>query len=156
MWQAEEESKEHEYIDHHRDSDDKPCYKKKDAVQVRVIYGNGNILKGTCKFDTFKEWQALLNLSGLEPALFEQAATVWEQHPAPEGAISAWCQAFCDRREKLNDPNAKAVFQEALTKFLNELWKTTAKKDRDCEVKNWLKLAAFMLRKRDIKIGDKA
>ncbi len=146
MWQAEEEAKEHAYID--------PTGKKqaKDAVQVRVIYGNGNILKATCKFKTFKEWQALLNIPKIEPALFEQAATIWEQHPAPEGAIGAWCVAFCDRREKLNEPTIKETFQKALTNFLNELWATTAEKDRDREVKNWLKLAAFMLRKRDIKI----
>lgn len=153
MWQAEEEAKEHEYIAHYAD-DGKPCYDKKDAVQVRVIYGNGNILKSTCKFDTFHQWQALLEIPELqEPALFEQAATVWEQHPAPEGAIDAWVNAFCDRREKLNEPTIKETFQKALTSFLNELWKTTGEADRDREVQNWLKLAAFMLRKRDIKIN---
>ena len=154
MWQAEAEAKEHEYIAHYRESDNKACYKKKDAVQVRVIYGNGNILKATCKFDTFHQWQALLEIPELqEPALFEQAATVWEQHPTPEGAIDAWANAFCDRREKLNEPTIKETFQKALTSFLNELWKTTGEADRDREVQNWLKLAAFMLRKRDIKIN---
>lgn len=152
MWQAEEEAKEHEYIIHYA-SDGKPCYNKKDAVQVRVIYGNGNILKATCKFDTFALWQALLTIPEIEPALFEQAATVWEQHPAPEGAIDAWATAFCDRREKLNDPTIRKAFQNALTDFLNELWKKTDEKHRDREVQNWLKLAAFMLRKRDIKIN---
>lgn len=148
MWEAEKEAKEHEYIDFE-------CKKQaKDAVQVRVIYGNGNILKSTCKFDTFHQWQALLEIPELqEPALFEQAATVWEQHPAPEGAINAWVTAFCDRREKLNEPTIKETFQKALTSFLNELWKTTGQADRDREVQNWLKLAAFMLRKRDIKIN---
>jgi CRISPR-associated protein Cmr2 len=148
MWEAEKEAKEHEYIDFE-------CKKQaKDAVQVRVIYGNGNILKSTCKFDTFHQWQALLEIPELqEPALFEQAATVWEQHPAPEGAIAAWTTAFCDRREKLNEPTIKETFQKALTSFLNELWKTTGEADRDREVQNWLKLAAFMLRKRDIKIN---
>jgi CRISPR-associated protein Cmr2 len=149
MWEAEKEAKEHEYIDFE-------CKKQaKDAVQVRVIYGNGNILKSTCKFDTFHQWQALLEIPELqEPALFEQAATVWEQHPAPEGAIDAWATAFCDRREKLNEPTIKETFQKALTSFLNELWKTTGEADRDREVQNWLKLAAFMLRKRDIKINS--
>ncbi len=158
MWEAEEEAKEHEYIKHHRESDGKHCYRKKDAVQVRVIYGNGNILKASCKFDTFNQWKELLSLDiGIadkdKPALFEQAATVWEQHPAPDGAISAWVVTFCNRREKLNDLNARIAFQEALTKFLNELWKTTGAKNRDDEIRNWLKLAAFILRKRDIKIG---
>ena len=141
MWEAEKEAKEHK----------SPTGEQKDAVQVRVIYGNGNTLKATCKFDTFKKWQTLLEDSKLEPAIFEQAATVWEQHPAPEGAISAWCVAFCDRREKLTDNKEK--FRELLTQFLTKLWITTKEKDRDREVQNWLKLAAFMLRKRDIKIN---
>ena len=142
MWEAEKEAKEHK----------SPNGEQKDAVQVRVIYGNGNTLKATCKFKTFKYWQDLLAVPKLEPALFEQAATVWEQHPAPEGAIASWCLAFCDRREKLTDN--KERFREVLTQFLEELWKTTQKKDCDREVKNWLKLAAFMLRKRDIKIQE--
>ncbi len=142
MWAAEKEgAKEHQ----------SPDGKLKDAVQVRVIYGNGNILKATCKFDTFKKWQALLNIPKIEPALFEQAATVWEQHPAPEGAISAWCVAFCNRREKLNDNEGE--FLDALAQFIKALWITTKEDKRDREVKNWLKLAAFMLRKRDIKIN---
>ena len=152
MWQAEEEAKEHEYID----AESKK--QAKDAVQVRVIYGNGNILKATCKFDVFDKWKEIVNLdinieNSDRPALFEQAATIWEQHPAPEGAIDAWAKAFCDRREKLHDPTIKEAFQKALISFLNELWKKTDEKDRDREVQNWLKLAAFILRKRDIKIN---
>jgi CRISPR-associated protein Cmr2 len=152
MWQAEEEAKEHEYVN----AEDKK--QAKDAVQVRVIYGNGNILKATCKFDVFDKWKELINLDidierSDRPALFEQAATVWEQHPAPEGAINAWATAFCDRREKLNEPTIKETFQKALTSFLNELWKKTDENNRDREVQNWLKLAAFMLRKREINIG---
>ena len=153
MWAAEAEAKEHEYIKHHRDSDGKQCYEKKDAVQVRVIYGNGNTLKATCKFDTFHLWQKLLSMPNLEPALFEQAAVVWEQHPVPiPDAIEPWCVAFCDRREKLTDN--KDEFLKALSEFLINLWNTTEKKPLDLEVQNWLKLAAFMLRKRDIKIGE--
>ena len=153
MWQAEEEAKEHEYIDI------QGKMQAKDAVQVRVIYGNGNILKATCKFDIFEQWKELINLDieiadSDRPALFEQAATVWEQHPAPAGAINAWTTAFCDRREKLSEPTIKETFQKALTSFLNELWKKTDENDRDREVQNWLKLAAFMLRKREINIGD--
>ena len=145
MWEAEEESKEHEYIDFESKK------QAKDAVQVRVIYGNGNILKATCKFETFQQWQKLLNITKLEPAIFEQAATVWEQHPVPvKAAIASWCVAFCDRREKLTDN--KEEFREALAEFIEKLWTTTKEKDCDREIKNWLKLAAFMLRKRDIKI----
>ncbi len=141
MWEAEKEAKEHK----------SPNGDQKDAVQVRVIYGNGNTLKATCKFDTFKHWQDLLTVPKLEPAIFEQAATVCEQHPVPVyDAIASWCVAFCDRREKLTDN--KDEFRGVLTQFLEELWKTTDEKDCDREIKNWLKLAAFMLRKRDIKI----
>jgi CRISPR-associated protein Cmr2 len=149
MWEAEEEAKEHEYVD------PEGKQQAKDAVQVRVIYGNGNILKATCKFKTFSKWQALLQIPELqEPALFEQAATAWEQHPVPVyEAIAAWVTAFCDRREKLNEPTIKETFQKALTSFLDELWIATKEDKRDREVQNWLKLAAFMLRKRDIKIN---
>ncbi len=144
MWEAEKEgAKKHK----------SPDGNLKDAVQVRVIYGNGNVLKATCKFDTFNKWQKLLAISDIEPALFEQAATVWEQHPAPiHVAIDPWCVAFCDRREKLTDDN-KDTFRDALAQFLKEIWVTTEGQDRDREVKNWLKLAAFIIRKRDIKIN---
>jgi CRISPR-associated protein Cmr2 len=70
--------------------------RKKNAVQVRVLYGNGNILQATAKFEAFAKWRVLLScLPGIEPALFEQAAQLWEQHPVPiEGAIKSWTQAF--------------------------------------------------------------
>jgi len=143
MWEAEAEAKEHE----------SPDGKLKDAVQVRVIYGNGNTLKATCKFDTFHLWQKLLSMPNLEPAIFEQAAIVWEQHPVPiPEAIKSWCEAFCDRREKLTDN--KDDFLKALSEFLINLWNNTEKRSLDFDVQNWLKLAAFMLRKRDIKIGE--
>lgn len=153
MWQAEEEAKKHEYLSgcslKTRSGD---IYNKKDSVQVRVIYGNGNILKSTCKFDTFALWQTLLAILNIEPAMFEQAATVWEQHPVPVNeAIDDWCVAFCDRREKLNDN--KEEFRHALAQFIKDLWITTKEDSRDREVQNWLKLAAFILRKRDIKIN---
>lgn len=151
MWEAEQSAKEHRYLNSEAKQQDK------DAVQVRVIYGNGNILSATCKFDTFAEWKELINIDfgiedGDKPALFEQAANVWEQHPAPEGAIMSWCVAFCDRREKLIDSN-KEKFCEALSVFLSQLWITTEAKERDREIQNWLKLAAFVLRKREIKLG---
>ena len=147
MWQAEEEAKEHEYFD-----EDKK--KGKDAVQVRVIYGNGNVLKATSKFDTFHQWQGLLKIPDLEPALFEQAAQIWEQHPVPVfEAIDCWCSAFCDRREKLKDNN-KDDFRDLLAQFIKALWITTQEDKRDKEVQNWLKLGAFILRKREIKINS--
>jgi len=156
MWEAEEEAKEHKYWSGCNLKTHKNVYDQKDAVQVRVIYGNGNMLRATCKFDTFRQWQALLSLPKLEPALFEQAATVWEQHPVPiYEAIDAWCIAFCDRREKLTDNTAiKDIFQAAIANFLKDLWTTTVEKDRDREIQNWLKLAAFTLRKREIKIPN--
>ncbi|MFZ4641561.1 MAG: type III-B CRISPR-associated protein Cas10/Cmr2 [Nodosilinea sp.] len=135
-----------------------PDGKTKDAVQVRVLYGNGNILKSTAKFDTFNQWRSLLtSVQDLEPALFEQAAQIWEQHPVPlENAIQPWVNAFCDRRDffKAND-EGKQRFNQCLVKFLEQVWETTLEADheRDRQIQNWLKLAAFVLRKRDIQIG---
>jgi CRISPR-associated protein Cmr2 len=132
--------------------------KTKDAVQVRVLYGNGNILKATAKFGSFNEWRSLLTSAQvLGPALFEQAAQVWEQHPVPlENAIQPWVNAFCDRRDffKAND-EGKQRFNQCLVKFLEQVWETTleANHERDLQIQNWLKLAAFVLRKRDIQIG---
>ncbi len=146
MWQAEEEAKKHKCFD-------KGKKQTKDAVQVRVIYGNGNVLKATCKFDTFHQWQRLLKIPNLEPAIFEQAAQLWEQHPVPVyEAIACWCGVFCDRREKLHDDN-KDAFREALSQFIQALWITTSKDELDKEIKNWLKLTAFILRKRNITIN---
>jgi len=131
----------------------------KNAVQVRVLYGNGNILKATTKFDTFAQWRSLLNcIPKLEPALFEQSAQLWEQHPVPvEDAITPWTQAFCNRREALSQEDSKQTFQTSLASFLKAMWQTSSdlNQDRDREIQNWLKLAAFVLRKREIKLrGD--
>lgn len=141
LWEAEEKAKEHIGLDGN----------KKDAVQVRVLYGNGNILKATSKFNVFHQWQQLLTvIDDLDAALFEQAASVWSQHPAPlYEAIQPWTQAFCARREQLkNDSNNK--FQQQLAEFLKELWQTTPEKALTDEIYNWLKLAAFVIRKRQI------
>jgi CRISPR-associated protein Cmr2 len=141
---CEDEAKEHQ----------SPTGNKKDAVQIRVLYGNGNILKATAKFDVFNQWRALLNHSqGLESAIFEQAATVWRQHPAPiEDAIAPWTRAFCIRRDVFqSDETAENNFQSYLEVFVHELWKTTPNLSREREIQNWLKLAAFVLRHRDIK-----
>jgi CRISPR-associated protein Cmr2 len=140
IWEAEAEAKEHISRDR----------RKKDAVQVRVLYSNGNILKATCKFEVFRQWQLLTALPDLDSAIFEQAARVWSQHPAPkEGAIAPWSQAFCSRREQLvND--SEGQFQQQLTEFLQALWRTTAEDKLAQEIYNWLKLAAFAIRKRQI------
>jgi CRISPR-associated protein Cmr2 len=142
LWEAEEEAKEHK----------SPDGSKKDAVQLRVIYGNGNILKATSKFDVFNQWRQLLNQE-VESSIFEQAATQWEQHPIPcREAIVPWTIAFCSRREKLEEDN-KNQFQTSLATFLDTLLLTTSTSDLDKEAKNWLKLAAFIKRNRQIKIG---
>ncbi|APB32932.1 CRISPR-associated RAMP Crm2 family protein [Gloeomargarita lithophora Alchichica-D10] len=146
LWKAEKEAKQHEY-DHAN---------KKDAVQVQVLYANGNILKATSKFDTFQHWKSLLGLPDLEPAVLEQAAQLWEQHPAPiSEAIPVWVQLFCDRRDVFKkDGESKQNFQSNLVNFLQHLWKYTPNKDRDMQIQNWLKLAAFNLRNRHIKLKE--
>lgn len=150
MWEAEEEAKEHK----------SPDGKKKDAVQVRVIYGNGNILKATTKFGVFQQWKELIT-DDLESAMFEQAATVWGQHPAPiQLAIKPWTQAFCSRRDFFKDDEVKVNrqnFEEKLASFIEDLWDTTEPGNKlDSEVQNWFKLAAFVIRNREIKIYQPA
>ncbi len=118
-------------------------------------------MKAVCKFDVFNHWRALLNIPIKKediaslPALFEQAASVWSQHPAPlSNSITSWTQAFCVRRELFKDNDAaKAYFQEHLANFLSHLQTTTLEKNLDREIQAWLKLAAFVLRNRDIKLG---
>ncbi len=147
LWSSEEEAKEHKSA----------ARVAKDAVQVRVLYGNGNILKSTAKFDVFHQWQNLTSNPSLqtEAAIFEQASTLWSQHPAPMiEAIVPWTRAFCDRRDQfLGDELAKKDFQDALSEFLKTLWDMTEEKNRDSEIQNWLKLAAFVKRNREIKLG---
>ncbi len=169
LWEAEEEAKEHEYHSSCRLKDRKECHTKKDAVQVRVIYSNGNILKATAKFEVFQQWRLLLQPNPNKPefkpesALFEQAAQLWEEHPAPQlEAITFWTQAFCSRREQLVDEDNRREFQQRLKDFLQELWRTHLQAEdeikttqqRDREIQNWLKLAAFTLRNRNIKLGE--
>lgn len=151
MWGAEKEAKKHVA----------PDGNKKDAVQVRVLYGNGNILKATVKFDVFYQWQELLKVHpGIESSIFEQAANLWSQHPAPvKAAIRPWTLAFCERRDlfkndDLDNYNLKASFQDCLSKFLTQLWETTAPLSISTEVQNWLKIAAFTLRNRNIKLNN--
>lgn len=159
LWEAEEAAKKHEY--HHscliptEKHDTKVCFNKKDAVQVRVLYGNGNTLKSTAKFDVFSEWQQLIT-NDLESAIFEQAASLWSQHPAPSlEAIVPWTKAFCDRRDQFqNDESStlKTKFQKQLADFFTALFITTETKQLDNEIQSWLKLAAFVKRNRDIDI----
>jgi len=167
LWEAEDEAKEHFYLDP-QESNPKKQKKNKDAVQVRVLYGNGNILKATSKFEVFNQWRKLIDFQQqhpeIDPALFEQAAEVWSQHPAPmPEAISAWTQAFCSRRDALsNNPDLQEQFRNHLANLLSDLWLTAQHDDderkmgqeRDRQIQNWLKLAAFVLRKREIKLPN--
>ncbi|TVP62954.1 MAG: type III-B CRISPR-associated protein Cas10/Cmr2 [Nodularia sp. (in: Bacteria)] len=154
LWEAEAKAKEHK----------SPEGTPKDAVQVRVLYSNGNTLKSTAKFDVFHQWQKLIAAEELDSAIFEQAASLWSQHPAPNSAaITPWTQAFCARRDQFQkDETAKNTFQEHLADFLKALFITTkqdsshevkTKNPLDTEVENWLKLAAFVKRNRNITLG---
>ena len=148
LWKAEKGAKEHSYMDGNPNT-------AKDAVQVQVLYGNGNKLTATSKFEVFSQWQSILSLiDNLEPSLFEQAASLWEQHPAPVyEAIPAWVTAFCERRDFFAGNDAdKEKFAKALSEWLKTLWEKTQDdpKERQEAIMNWLKLAAFVLRKRHI------
>jgi CRISPR-associated protein Cmr2 len=159
LWEAEEEAKEHKYLSGCSLNNKKNCYTQKDAVQVRILYSNGNILKATAKFDVFHLWQQLLTVhSQVDNAIFEQAATLWRQHPAPIlSAIDSWAKAFCQRRDLFaEDDTARETFQQHLKDFLYQLWQTTPEKELDREIQNWLKLAAFVIRNRTIKLGGQS
>jgi CRISPR-associated protein Cmr2 len=154
LWKAEEGAKEHSYMNENPKA-------AKDAVQVQVLYGNGNQLTATSKFEVFNQWRSLLSLvENLEPSLFEQAASLWDQHPAPMyEAIPAWVTAFCDRRDFFaGKDDDKEKFAKALSEWLKTLWQKTQNdpKERQTSIVNWLKLAAFVLRKRHITLpgGD--
>lgn len=98
LWEAEEKAKEHEYQEN-------GAKIAKDAVQVRVIYGNGNILTATAKFDVFPTWQTLINSElDLTSSLFEVAGEYIKQFPIPEyNAIMPWVKAFSERRTNLKE-----------------------------------------------------
>jgi CRISPR-associated protein Cmr2 len=155
MWKAEAKAKKHQYVD----SSDPKNPITKDAVQVRVLYGNGNKLVATAKYDVLQTWQTLLDnttklTSQTKHALFEQAAALWEQHPAPleKKAINAWTHVFCLRREALTDETltneTRESFRMALETFIEALRSKTLPDDFDRELQSWLKLAAFNLRNR--------
>jgi CRISPR-associated protein Cmr2 len=153
LWEAEEEAKEHYCISNNEKY-------QKDAVQVRAIYGNGNILKATAKFDVFKYWQDLVEFARqhneLDWAILEQAAETWSQHPAPKEAIEQWTKAFCERRKVFkNNPESRDIFVKKLSDLLTNLFTYNSKDEqRDREIKNWLKLAAFTIRNRQIEIKN--
>ena len=156
LWTAEEKAKEHQ-SDYSNNKDT-----KKDAVQVRVMYQNGSILSSTAKFTVFNYWRKLLEIVNelasklqLDALLFEQAAIVWEQHPVPNiAAIKPWCRAFCDRRAVFSDDtDSRQRFEPVLAEFMTELIKHTQTAALDTEMNNWLKLAAFTLQRRQIKLG---
>ena len=165
LWEAEAEAKKYKFWGWNEQKK-KPCWITKDAVQVRVIYGNGNVLKATSRFEVFGQWRSLLDcISDVEPALFEQVAELWKQHPVPSAeAIPNWVQAFCSRREVLNQDDDREAFRKALHSWIQAMWKTNLGRpsdpkayifdeQRDREIQNWLKLAAFVLRKRKIDLG---
>ncbi|NCQ42008.1 MAG: type III-B CRISPR-associated protein Cas10/Cmr2, partial [Cyanobacteria bacterium] len=144
MWEAEEEAKEHYYMKEGEKI-------AKDAVQVRVIYGNGNILKATTKFAVFEKWQQLLN-SSLEPSIFELSANLWKSHPAPtKQAIKDWVINFTTNRNI--DSDQQKILESCLNNFLAEIWTMTPPNRVNEEIINWFKLASFMIRKREIKIN---
>lgn len=127
---------------------------EKDAIQVKVLFGSGNVLEATSKFEVFHQWSELLNNqeTNIESSLFEQAAQLWQQHPAPiSDAIKPWTNTFCDRRDifKGNDTQQQN-FPKKLEGYLTQLFASTNEDDQNKEVQNWLKLAAFVLRNRKI------
>lgn len=148
LWKAEKEGAK-KHLD--------PNGNQKDALQVQVLYGNGNCLKATAKFEVFAHWISLLTANkDLEPALFEQAAQLWKQHPVPVvQAIAPWVEAFCERRDFFSGNEVgKTNFSKQLIQFLTALWRRTKPEELDHQVRDWLALAAFILRKRQIKLPD--
>ena len=131
----------------------------KDAIEIRVIYSNGNMLKATAKFEAFKQWQKLIdNNRDLEDAIFEQAAIVWDRHPAPTlDAVELWCRAFVERRQIFEgNDEAKEQFCSDLQQFINIMHELNLPEDIDEQIRNWLKLAAFTIRRRKIQLGGAA
>lgn len=168
LWEAEEEAKEFEYFTGQYHPQEKYAgYRQKDAIQARVIYGNGNILKATCQFEVFGRWKTLIeSFPQLDASLFEQAAQLLNAHPIPDdGAIGPWVNAFVQRREQLKALEAvkQEAFVQQFAQLMQAFWETNridlqesagarqqTEERRDQEIKNWLKLAAFVKRNRSI------
>lgn len=145
LWEAEEEAKEHEF---ERNGETI----QKDALQVRVIYGNGNILKTTAKFDVFPTWQNLINSElQLSSSIFEIASEYIKQYPIPEeSSIEPWVKAFSERRTNL-EKDKLSLFKQQLGDFIKVMWKTNNQEKFNLEISNWLRLGAFITRSRNIK-----
>lgn len=162
LWEAENQAKKH--WDGQGENPEDQEKHKKDAVQVRVLYANGNKLEATSKFATFNQWRDVVNfawenyqLKKDQSSLFEQAAQLWEQHPSPDdSAIPAWVNLFCERRDLFQgNSEAQEHFSRKFCAFLNHIWEHTQQNDQDTQIQNWLKLAAFNLRNRHIKIKER-
>jgi CRISPR-associated protein Cmr2 len=153
LWEAEVSAKEH--LAPPQDGKKQA----KDAIEIRVIYSNGNMLKATAKFDAFQQWQILIdNNRDLEDAIFERAAIVWGEHPAPlPEAIESWCRAFVERRQIFEgNEDAKEQFGSDLQQFISIMHRLNLLDDLDRQICNWLKLAAFTIRRRKIQLGGEA
>jgi CRISPR-associated protein Cmr2 len=160
LWEAEASAKEH--LAPPQDAEKEPKQRAKDAIEIRVIYSNGNMLKATAKFDAFRMWQELIDRNqDLGDAIFEQAALLWDKHPAPTvDAIDSWCRAFVERRQVFEGDeerkNRKTPFCHDLCQFIRIMHLLNLPDDLDEQIGNWLKLAAFTIRRRDIKLGGAA
>ncbi len=153
LWESEASAKEH--LAPPQDDKKQP----KDAIEIRVIYSNGNMLKATTKFEAFKQWQVLIDRhQDLEDAIFEQAAIVWEKHPAPMlEAIEPWCRAFVERRQIFEgNDDTKEQFCNDFQQFISIMHKLNLPENIDEQIRNWLKLAAFTIRRRKIQLGGAA
>jgi CRISPR-associated protein Cmr2 len=157
LWEAEASAKEH--LAPPKEGEIPAKKLAKDAIEIRVIYSNGNMLKATTKFEAFKKWQVLVdNNQDLEDAIFEQAALVWDKHPAPTvEAIEPWCRAFVERRQIFEgNDDAKEQFCGDLQQFIDIMHKLNRPEDIDEQIRNWLKLAAFTIRRRNIQLGGES
>jgi uncharacterized protein YjiS (DUF1127 family) len=140
LWEAEASAKEHQAPSQDGER------QAKDAIEIRVIYSNGNMLKATTKFEAFKQWQVLVDRhQDLEDAIFEQAAIVWEKHPAPTlAAIAPWCRAFVERRQIFEGNNKpKEQFCGDLQQLLDIMHKPNLPDNIDEQLCNWLKKEQF-------------
>ena len=150
LWEAKDNAKQYQSLDG----------QTKDAVEVRVLYGNGKILKARAKFEAFYPWARLTKVmmpkmsNDYAPAIFEQVADIWSQHPAPmPEAVNQWISGFYQRRKLFAVNDIPQDFTDRLAIFLKAICRTTAAKERESEIENWLKLGAFLLRERYIKLG---
>jgi len=93
-----------------------------------------------------------------QSSLFEHAAQLWEQHPAPSlEAVPAWARLFCSRRDLFHGQSEQTDrFQTQLIAFIQHFWQHSLPAQPgawDLAIKNWFKLAAFVLRNRTVTLG---